>query len=266
VRAVDPAPEHPAPEHPFTLAIDIGGTGLKASVLGQDGTMAADRVKVATTYPMSPQGMVDALTALVKPLPEADRVSAGFPGMVRNGHILSAPHFVTKKGPGTAVDPDLFTAWAGFDLATALTAALGKPTKVANDADVQGAAVVQGTGLEVVITLGTGFGTAVFMDGQLMPHLEIAHQPFRKGETYNDQLGELARKKVGDKRWNHRAREAIACLNAMFFFDHLYIGGGNASRIDRDDLGELLERTTVVENTAGILGGIKLWDGPHIAV
>jgi polyphosphate glucokinase len=263
---VDPAPEHPAPEHPFTLAIDIGGTGLKASVLGQDGTMAADRVKVATTYPMSPQGMVDALTALVKPLPEADRVSAGFPGMVRNGHILSAPHFVTKKGPGTAVDPDLFTAWAGFDLATALTAALGKPTKVANDADVQGAAVVQGTGLEVVITLGTGFGTAVFMDGQLMPHLEIAHQPFRKGETYNDQLGELARKKVGDKRWNHRAREAIACLNAMFFFDHLYIGGGNASRIDRDDLGELLERTTVVENTAGILGGIKLWDGPHIAV
>jgi polyphosphate glucokinase len=142
VRAVDPTPEHP-----LTLAIDVGGTGLKASVLGKDGTMAADRVKVATTYPMSPQAMVDALTKLVKPLPEADRVSCGFPGMVRNGHILSAPHFVTKKGPGTAVDPDLFKAWSGFDMATALTASLGKPTKVANDADVQGAAVVQGTGL-----------------------------------------------------------------------------------------------------------------------
>jgi polyphosphate glucokinase len=256
----------PTPEHPFTLAIDVGGTGLKASVLGQDGTMAADRVKVATTYPMSPQDMVDALTKLVKPLPESDRVSCGFPGMVRNGHILSAPHFVTKKGPGTAVDPELSKAWSRFDMATALTTSLGKPTKVANDADVQGAAVVQGKGLEVVITLGTGFGTAVFMDGQLVPHLEIAHQPFRKGETYNDQLGELARKKIGDKHWNRRARKAIACLDALFFFDHLFIGGGNASRIDRDDLGDVLTRTTVVDNTAGILGGIKLWDGPHLGV
>ena len=161
--------------------------------------------------------------------------------------MLSAPHFVTKKGPGTPVDPTLFEAWSDFDMATALATALGKPTKVANDADVQGAAVVAGQGLEVVITLGTGFGTAVFMDGQLLPHLEIAHQPFRKDETYNEQLGELARKKIGDKHWNRRAREAIACLDALFFFDHLFIGGGNASRIDRDDLGELLERITVVD-------------------
>jgi polyphosphate glucokinase len=256
----------PTPEAPFTLAIDIGGTGLKASVLGKDGTMAADRVKVATTYPMSPQQMVEALTALVQKLPAYDRVSCGFPGMVRGGHILSAPHFVTKKGPGTPVDPKLFTAWSDFDMATALTAALGKPTKVANDADVQGAAVAQGKGLEVVITLGTGFGTAVFMDGQLLPHLEIAHQPFRKGETYNDQLGELVRKKIGDHHWNKRVRIAINTLDAMFFFDHLYIGGGNASRVKRDDLGEVLERTTVVDNTAGILGGIKLWDGPHAGI
>jgi polyphosphate glucokinase len=258
VRSVDQTPEHP-----LTLAIDVGGTGLKASVLGQDGAMAADRVKVATTYPMSPDAMVAALTKLVKPLPEADRASCGFPGMVRKGRILSAPHFVTKKGPGTEVDTKLFKAWSGFDMAGALATSLGKPTRVANDADVQGAAVVKGEGLEVVITLGTGFGTAVFMDGQLMPHLEIAHQPFRKGETYNVQLGELARKKVGDKHWNKRVREAIACLDALFFFDHLYIGGGNGTRLDRDDLGDVLKRTTVVDNSAGILGGIKLWDGTY---
>ncbi|HEY1826776.1 MAG TPA: ROK family protein [Acidimicrobiales bacterium] len=255
-----------AAQPPFTLAIDIGGTGLKASVLGSDGSMAADRVRVATTYPMSPQQMVEALTALVKRLPEFDRVSAGFPGMVRRGHILSAPHFVTKKGPGTPVDPELFKAWSDFDMATALTAALGKPAKVANDADVQGAAVVQGKGLEVVITLGTGFGTAVFMDGQLMPHLEIAHQPFRKTETYNDQLGELARKKIGDHHWNRRVQKAVANLDGLFFFDHLFIGGGNAGRVKRDDLGKMLERITVVDNSAGILGGIKLWDSPHVGV
>jgi polyphosphate glucokinase len=263
VRSVAITPAGDASAHPFTLAIDVGGTGLKASVLSNDGTMVADRVKVDTKYPLPPEGdggLVATLTSLVEPLPAADRVSCGFPGMVRNGLILSAPHFVTKKGPGTPVDKKLFEAWAKFDLATALSTALGKPTKVANDADVQGAAVVKGNGLEVVITLGTGFGSALFMDGKLMPHLELAHQPFRKDETYNDQLGELARKVKGDQTWNSRVREAIVCIDALFFYDHLYIGGGNARRIDRDDLGDALERITIVDNTAGILGGIKLWE------
>jgi polyphosphate glucokinase len=263
VRSVVVTPVDEVSAHPFTLAIDVGGTGLKASVLSKDGTMVADRVKVDTKYPLPPDGdtgLVAALIALVKPLPAADRISCGFPGMVRNGVILSAPHFVTKKGPGTAVDRKLFEAWSKFDLAAALSAALGKPAKVANDADVQGSAVVSGKGLEVVITLGTGFGSAVFMDGQLLPHLELAHQPFRKDETYNDQLGELARKNKGDDSWNHRVREAVANLDALFFFDHLFVGGGNARRVDRDELGDVLERVTIVDNTAGILGGVKLWD------
>lgn len=261
-----PAVIDPAPERPFTLAIDVGGTGLKASVLSKSGTMVADRVKIPTTYPMPPEGLVEALEKLVAKLPEADRISCGFPGMVRQGHVLSAPHFSTKKGPGTAIDKDLLKQWSDFDLADALTKALGKPAKVANDADVQGAAVVQGKGLELVITLGTGFGTAVFMDGALLPHIEIAHQPFRKDETYNEQLGEHTRKKIGDEHWNKRVREAIVTLKALFFYDHLFIGGGNARRVDRDDLGDLLEQVTVVDNTAGILGGIKLWDASHVGV
>jgi polyphosphate glucokinase len=250
-------------EHPYTLAIDVGGTGLKASVLSKSGTMMADRVKTETKYPLPPDGdtgLIAALTALVKPLPEADRVSCGFPGMVRNGLVLSAPHYVCKKGPGSPLDKKLMEAWAKFDLATALSKALGKPTKVANDADVQGAAVVQGEGLEVVITLGTGMGSAFFLDGHLMPHLELGHHPFRKDETYDENLGELARKNKGDESWNHRVREAIDRLDALFFYDHLYIGGGNARRITRDDLGDRLEKITIVDNTAGILGGIKLWE------
>ena len=147
-----------------------------------------------------------------------------------------------------------------------LQEALGKPTKVANDADVQGAAVVQGKGLEFVITLGTGFGTACFLDGNLMPHLEIAHQPFRKGETYNEQLGERTRKDIGDDRWNVRVRKAINQLDLMLYFDHLYIGGGNARRVKRDDLGDVLDKTTVVDNSAGILGGIRLWEGHHLGL
>ena len=251
------------PKHPFTLAIDIGGTGLKASVLDAEGAMVADRVKIPTTYPLPPEKLVADLKRLVAPLPDAERASVGFPGMVRAGSVLSAPHFSTKHGPGSHVDEDLFKAWQGFDLADALTKALGRPTKVANDADIQGAAVVSGQGLELVITLGTGFGTAYFYEGKLMPHLEIAHQPFRKGETYNEQLGEATRKEIGEERWNKRVHKAIRILRDLMFFDHLYIGGGNSRRLKRD---ELDADTTIVDNTAGILGGIKLWEGDHIGV
>jgi len=256
-------------QRPLTLAIDIGGTGLKASVLDHAGAMVADRVRVPTTYPMPPAGdggMVARLASLVSSLPGFDRVSAGFPGMVRGGRVLSAPHFSTEGGPGTPVDPALSKAWNGFDLAGALSQTLGKPTRVANDADVQGAAVVAGKGLELVITLGTGFGTAVFFDGRLLPHLEIAHQPFRKGETYNEQLGERTRKEIGEERWNRRVRKAVETLAGLFFFDHLYIGGGNARRVSRDDLGDYLTRTTVIDNTNGILGGIKLWEVDHLGI
>ncbi len=260
------APAETPHEHPFTIAIDVGGTGLKADVLDKDGEPMAGRVRVPTTYPMSPDDLVSTLSKLVAKLPEGDRVSCGFPGMVRQGHVLSAPHFVGTKGPGTKADPELVTAWSDFDLAGALAQALGKPCRVANDADVQGLAVVKGDGFEVVITLGTGFGTAFFMDGGLVPHLEFSHLEFRKGETFNEQIGEAARKKIGDEPWNKRVRKAIAYLDAATFFDHLYIGGGNGPRVNRRDLGEVLERITVVDNKAGILGGIKLWEAHHIGV
>jgi polyphosphate glucokinase len=251
------------PRHPFTLAVDIGGTGLKASVLDASGAMVADRVRVATTYPLPPEKLVTVLTRLVAPLPKAERASVGFPGMVRDGLVLSAPHFSTKSGPGSAVDPDLFKQWSEYDLASELTTSFGLPTKVANDADIQGAAVIRGKGLELTVTLGTGFGTGLFYQGQLMPHLEIAHQPFRKGETYNDQLGEATRKDIGEERWNKRVHKAIANLRALMFFDHLYIGGGNSRRVSRHNLAD---DVTIVDNTAGILGGIKLWETDHRAV
>jgi polyphosphate glucokinase len=212
---------------------------------------------------MSPEKLVSTLTKLVAPLPAAQRASVGFPGMVRDGRILSAPHFSTKSGPGSAVDDDLKRQWWRFDLAADLMEAFGLPTKVANDADIQGLAVASGHGLEVVMTLGTGFGTGVFYDGNLMPHLEISHQPFRKGETYNDQLGEAARKDIGEERWNKRVHKAVVNLRGLLFFDHLFIGGGNSRRVSRDALDDDI---TIIDNTAGILGGIKLWESDHVGV
>ncbi|HQU26075.1 MAG TPA: ROK family protein [Acidimicrobiales bacterium] len=255
-----------ASEHPLTLAVDVGGTGLKASVLDGRGEMVTDRVRAPTSYPMSPDRLVGALTALAGPLPAPDRVAVGFPGMVRRGRVLSAPHFVTTKGPGSPVDPALIAAWDDFDLATALATALGAPCRVANDADVQGAAVVEGRGLEVALTLGTGVGTAFFMDGRLLPHMEFAQVDFGKGDTFNERLGNAVRKEIGNSKWNRRVCLAVEYFDVLTSFDHLYIGGGNARHVKRDRLGDTAARVSIVGNTEGILGGIKLWDDGHLGL
>ena len=239
-----------------TLAIDIGGTGLKASVLDSAGNLMGNRVRTKTTYPCPPHELMDALTALVEPLRGFDRVSAGFPGVVRKGIVLTAPHFITRSGPGSPVDKKLLAVWTGFDLAGGLKDRLGRSVRVANDADIQGLEVVSGAGVEFVVTLGTGVGTALLVDGKLAPHLELAHHRFRKGETYDEQLGEAALKKIGNKKWRKRTRKAFANFHELVNYDRLYVGGGNASKLD----GHVDSSVTIVGNIAGILGGIKLWD------
>ena len=149
-------------------------------------------------------------------------------------------------------------AWHGFDLSTVIEQRTGKPTRVVNDADLQGLGVVRGEGLECVITLGTGMGSSFFLDGDLAPHLELAHHPFRKGETYEQQVGEAARLKIGNKRWSRRVAVAVETLEALMLYDRLYVGGGNAKHL-KVDLGE---KATLVGNTGAILGGLRLWDGP----
>jgi polyphosphate glucokinase len=240
---------------PLTLAFDIGGTGLKAAVLDVSGSLVGERVRTVTTYPLPPDKMVAELVALASSLSGYERISAGFPGYVRAGRVLSAPHFVTKSGPETTVLPELVRAWDRFDLAGALDAALGKPTRLANDADLQGSAVVTGIGVELVITLGTGVGSAVFENGVLAPHLELAHHPLRRDQTYNEYIGDAARKKVGLKRWNKRVEKTISTLRALLFFDHLWIGGGNSTKVTLDLPGDV----TLVDNSAGLRGGIALW-------
>jgi len=238
----DKGGEGPMTSGKLTLGIDIGGTHLKASIIDESGGMRTDRVRIDTPVGAPPGKFVEALAGLVAPLGSFDRVSVGFPGVVRGGRILTAANL------GNA-------AWKGFDLGQALAAALGKPVRVANDADVQGLAVISGKGVEMVITLGTGFGTGLYLDGRLAPHLEIAHHPFRQRETYDQQLGNAARKQVGDERWNKRVKKALDNMRRLTSFDHLYIGGGNAKKITF----ALDPDITLVSNEAGVEGGVALW-------
>ncbi len=121
--------------------------------------------------------------------------------------------------------------WKAFKLEAELRKKLKKPVRVANDADVQGLGCVTGHGDELVITLGTGFGSVLFVDGHRI-HLELGHHPFRNGKTYEDELGIKAFLKKGKKKWNKHLREAIDELAKTFNYDRLYIGGGNAATIN----------------------------------
>lgn len=225
-----------------TLAIDMGGSHLKAAMVDEMGQPITAPVRVDTPVGSQPDAIVRALVKLVSPLGPYDRVSVGFPGVVRAGRILTAPNLGNE-------------AWKGFDLETALTKALDKPVRIANDADVQGLAVIAGKGLEMILTLGTGVGTGLYLDGCLAPHLELAHHPFRKGETYDEQLGNAARKRVGNRKWNKRVRKAIDNVRILTNFDRLYIGGGNTKRLDFEPAPDI----TLVSNSAGIEGGAALW-------
>ncbi|MBS0223149.1 MAG: ROK family protein [Proteobacteria bacterium] len=229
---------------PYTLGLDIGGTGLKASVLDKNGHMIVDRVRVPTPKGCTPDQMVEALAGLVKPLPAFDRISIGFPGVVRNGSVVTAPHFGTE-------------IWRGFPLQQKISERLGKPARLSNDAEIQGLGIITGYGLEVVLTLGTGVGSAVFAGGRMTPHLELAHHPIHKSETYNEYLGALARKKIGNKKWNRRVLRMIGIVETLLNYDMLYIGGGNAANIDKE---KLPANVKIESNDMGIIGGLRLWD------
>ncbi|MFC4616015.1 ROK family protein [Cellulomonas algicola] len=247
------------PAHPFTLAVDCGGGGIKASVLDAAGTLHAPAVRVPTPYPLPPSRLVDTIAAIGADLPAADRATVGMPGMIRHGVVVATPHYVTRSGPRTTVDPALVDAWAGCDVRAALQERLGVPTLVLNDAEVHGAGVVSGTGVELVLTLGTGLGSALFDGGVLAPHLELSHAPVRWGTTYDAYVGQVERTRLGDGLWSRRVRRVVEGLRPVFLWDRLYLGGGNARQVTPQVLERLGDDVVVVPNQAGIVGGVRAW-------
>jgi len=226
-----------------TLAIDIGGSGIKAAMLDDDGNLIGPRQRVPTPpKPVMPDALLHAIEKATAPLGAFDRVSVGFPGYVREGRVLTAPNLGNET-------------LAGMDLQSTLAQHWGKPVRVLNDADVQGFGAIHGHGVEMVLTLGTGAGTAIFLDGEIMTHLELAHHPVSGNKTYDQYVGNAAREKKGKKAWNKRVAKVIGILREVVRFDHLYIGGGNA----KDITFPLPPDVTIVPNTDGLTGGIRLW-------
>ena len=226
-----------------TLSYDIGGSRLKAAMLNGTGEVTGGPVRTDTPHPCNPAVVIPTLVELGRQLGECDRISIGFPGVVRAGTVITAPNLGTQ-------------AWHGTPLAKRLSDAFGKPARMLNDGGVQGLGVIAGEGVEVVITLGTGMGFALFRAGRIAPHLEMGQHPVRSDRTYDRYVGAAALADCGLKRWNKRVGRVIGYIHTLTNYDTLYIGGGNSKRISIP----LPASVKIVPNAAGLTGGVKLWD------
>jgi len=226
---------------PRTLCVDIGGTGIKAMVVSSRVKPLSDRMRIETPHPATPKAVEAALRTILPEPRTYDRISVGFPGVVVKGVVRTAPN----------LDP----SWAGFDLEGVIRKETRKPTRVLNDAGVQGYGAIRGKGVEICVTLGTGFGFSLFLDGGYVPNIELGHHPFHKGKTYEDLLGNKGLARNGQKKWNRMLARAIDQLAKTFNFDALYLGGGNSTKVAID----LPPHVIRVDNVSGLLGGVKLW-------
>lgn len=224
------------------LSVDIGGSNIKSCLLSPQGATLSEYTKLPTPENATPEAVLTVIKQLAATMPPFGKVSVGFPGYTKSGTVYTAPNL----GKG---------AWEKIEFAQMVSNLLDKPVRLINDADQQGLGLVDGKGFEIVLTFGTGLGTALLFDGELLPHLELSHLPIHKDKDYDDYVGDKALKKHGDKEWKERVQRVIDIYKTVFNYDKLYLGGGNAKYIDF----KLEDNVVIASNREGIKGGAKLW-------
>jgi polyphosphate glucokinase len=217
-------------DKPNVLAVDVGGSHVKALLSDHAG---GEPRRFESGPGLTPQG----LTALTSDW-SYDAVTIGIPAAVHGGRVATEP---VNLGKG----------WVGFDF----EAALGKPTKVANDAAMQALGSYEGEGKMLFLGLGTGLGSALVHHGVVEP-MELGHLPFRKG-TFEDYVGERGLERLGKKRWRKAVAETVAALTAALEPDYLVLGGGNAKKLD-----PLPPKARLGSNTNAFKGAFRLWEQP----
>jgi len=236
------APTSSRAHSPTTLCIDIGGTGIKMIALDARGKPLTERARMLTPKPARPAAVIGVIRRMLPAQPHFDRVSVGFPGVVVDGEVKTA----VNLGP---------SYWHDHDFRRDLARVCGAPVRLINDADLQGYGVVGGRGVELVLTLGTGLGSALFLNGQLVPNLELGHHPLKKGKTYEELVCDAELKRLGKKAWSRRVLDALEQLDPIFNPHLIHLGGGNAQHIKLP----LPRHVHTFHNVDGMTGGIKLW-------
>lgn len=231
-----------SPEH--ILTIDIGGSSIKAGLVRADGFMLSALYRYSTPSDPSPARMLDAMLELANPFSGFNAVSVGFPGAIKHHIIQTAPNLGTPL-------------WSGVDFSALVEARFQCPVRLANDATMYGLGVITGKGIEVVLTLGTGMGFALFRDGIPAPQIELGQHTAGDEPSYDDFVGDAALRRIGETGWKQRVQQTIQRLAALVDFDKLHIGGGNARLFVQT---ELPTNVMLVTNEAGLAGGAKLWN------
>ena len=216
-------------ENPKVLGVDVGGSHVKVRLSTGDEERRFDSGPELTG-----QQLVDGVRKLTADW-DYDVVSVGIPAPVRNGQLVHDP---INLGPG----------WAGVDFEQAL----GKPTKVVNDAVMQAIGSFEG-GKMLFLGLGTGLGSTL-IDGQAVEPLELGHLPYRKA-TFEDYVGEAGRERLGKKGWREAVAETVELLSKALEPDYVVLGGGNAKRLK-----ELPPNARLGANENAFVGAFRIWD------
>jgi len=219
------------------LVVDIGGLSVKLLVTGS--TQARS---FPTPAQMTPGQMMQAIEEIAADW-AWDRVSIGFPGPIRNNRPLREP-------------VNLGVGWVDFDYA----AAFGCPVQLINDAAMQALGSYRG-GNMLFLGLGTGLGTALIHDGHIVA-MEMAHLPYRDGNTFEQALGKPGLDRAGLESWKAQVLEAIELFRYALNPDYVVLGGGNAWKFTDAELPEQVYRG---DNANAFGGGFRLWDAAHTA-
>lgn len=209
--------------------------------MDQRGRLLHRRHKVDTPEELTPDALLEAVGEIGDRLGPFHRASVGVNGLVHRGVVYSLP--ITG-------DAD----FRGFDLAARLSHRWRRPVRVLNDAAMHGLGAIRGTGVELVITLGTGLGTALFIDGEPGPQPQFTPAPSRR-EPKGGPYGDAALEELGRKKWSRRVERLLESLRVLTNFEHLYIGGGNARRLEC----ELPADASRIDNRSALLGGVRAW-------
>jgi polyphosphate glucokinase len=234
-----------------TLGIDIGGSGIKGALVDvKNGVLAADRQRIPTPQPSKPEAVADVVAGIVKHFEWRGPVGCTFPAIVKGGVTYSAAN----------VD----NAWIGANGQTLLASRTGCPVRLLNDADAAGIAEMKfgagkdHNGVVIMLTFGTGIGSAIFVDGRLVPNTEFGHMEIR-GKDAEDRASDRIRKDkdLSWAEWAGRVDEFLHRMELLFSPD-LFIIGGGVSKKHENFLHLLNTQARIVpakmRNWAGIIG------------
>lgn len=233
------------------LGIDIGGSGIKGAVVDvENGSLVTERYRLPTPENGKPRSIAKTVKEVVDHFEWRGPVGCGFPAAVRQGIVLTAAN--------------IHKSWIGVNAEALFSETTGCPFKVVNDADVAGLAEMTfgagkgHPGVVLLITIGTGLGTVLFTNGQLLPNAELGHIEI-DGQDAELRASDAARKreKLSWKRWGKRFNRYLSRLEALLWPDLIILGGGAAKNFE-DFAPYLKVQTPVVVaqflNEAGIVG------------